>query len=52
LSLNFSGLVQDRSHPGAKYFAPLTKSGHLAFKIVIKRQSTDITHSLQCALEF
>jgi len=41
---------------------PLTKSGHLAFKIVIKkgkilklnlkRQSIDITHSLQCALKF
>jgi len=46
-----------------KHFAlPLTKSGHLVFKIVIKkgktlklnlkRQSTDITHSLQCALKF
>jgi len=38
------------------------KSGHLAFKIVIKkgkilklilkRQSTDITHSLKCTLKF
>jgi len=40
-----------------------TKSGHFSFKIVIKnklklleinlkRQSTDVTHSLQCALKF
>jgi len=39
LSLNFSGLVQSRSHPGAEkisLLSPLTKSGHLAFKIVIK----------------
>jgi len=45
-----------------KNFALLTKSGHLAFKNVIKNgkilklnfkwQSTDITHSLQCALKF
>jgi len=45
-----------------KIFAPLTKSGNLALKIVIKkgkilksnlkRQSTDITHLLQCALKF
>jgi len=48
--------------PPEKNFAFLTKSGHLTFKSVIKkgkilklnlkRQSTDITHSLQCALNF
>jgi len=45
LSLNFSGLVQGRSHPGTREAklpslqkkSPLTKSGHLAFKIVIKK---------------
>jgi len=37
LSLNFSGLVQGRSHPGA-VSTPLKKSGHLAFKIVVKEK--------------
>jgi len=46
LLLDFSGLVQGRSHPGARGLSPhpekiplppLTKSGHLAFKIVIKK---------------